>query len=198
MTEDMTKDSILVVDDKEVNRFMICEIFREEYNLMEASDGLEAIEIIKNNLDRIAIVLLDIIMPNLDGFGVLEYMKNNDLFEDIPVVMITSDASVQTENKLEQYGIAEMVRKPFIPAIIKRRVHNILCLYENKRKHDEVYREKIKLLENKIEENSKNYRLDIEESVYLVKVLYNNLKKQSVLDDELEEDIKEYLAKYSN
>ena len=86
------KDTILVVDDKEVNRFMICEIFRKDYKFLEAEDGIEAIELLKENTDSIAIVLLDIIMPKMDGFGVLDYMKNNNLLDDIPVVMITSDS----------------------------------------------------------------------------------------------------------
>ena len=196
MGSDMTKDIILVVDDKEVNRFMICEIFRDKYQLLEAADGLEAIERLKEYKDKIAIVLLDIIMPNMDGFGVLEYMKNNELFEEIPVVMITSDASVETEKKLEQYDVAEMVRKPFIPAIVSRRVNNIISLYNNKRKHDEILKLKIEELNIKLEENAKNSRLDIEESVYLVKTLYNVMKDNNVLTDELEEDIKDYLARY--
>ena len=124
------KDTILVVDDKEVNRFMICEMFRKDYKLLEAEDGIEAIELLKKYIDSIAIVLLDIIMPNMDGFGVLDYMKNNSLLDDIPVVMITSDSSVETEKKVEKYDVAEVVRKPFIPAIIDRRVNNILALFQ--------------------------------------------------------------------
>ena len=120
------KDTILVVDDKEVNRFMICEIFRKSYKFLEAEDGIEAIELLKNNIDSIAIVLLDIIMPNLDGFGVLDYMRNNGLLTDIPVVMITSDSSVETEKKLEEYDVAEVVRKPFIPAIIDTIIGTLL------------------------------------------------------------------------
>ena len=73
------KDTILVVDDKEVNRYMICEIFKKNYKFLEAEDGLEAVELLKSNSDSIAIVLLDIIMPNLDGFGVLDFMKNNKI-----------------------------------------------------------------------------------------------------------------------
>ncbi len=83
----MTKDIILVVDDKEVNRFMICEIFRDRFSLLEAEDGEEAVELLKKYKDKITIVLLDIIMPNLDGFGVLDYMKKHNLLEEIPVVM---------------------------------------------------------------------------------------------------------------
>lgn len=191
------KDTILVVDDKEVNRFMICEMFRKDYKLLEAEDGIEAIELLKKYIDSIAIVLLDIIMPNMDGFGVLDYMKNNSLLDDIPVVMITSDSSVETEKKVEKYDVAEVVRKPFIPAIIDRRVNNILALYESKRKSDEKNKILIEQLENRINYIEREHKLDIDESVYLVKTLYNKMKKNDVLDDEIEEDIQDYLAKYT-
>ena len=68
------KDTILVVDDKEVNRFMICEIFRKDYKLLEAEDGIEAIEMLKKNTDSIAIVLLDIIMPKYPSSSSRSYI----------------------------------------------------------------------------------------------------------------------------
>lgn len=190
------KDTILVVDDKEVNRYMICEIFKKNYKFLEAEDGLEAVELLKSNSDSIAIVLLDIIMPNLDGFGVLDFMKNNKNLDDIPVVMITSDSSIETEKKLEAYDVAEVVRKPFIPAIINRRVNNIIALYDSKRKSDEKKQKIIDELNLKICGIEERHKLDIDESIYLVKTLYSIMKKNNILDKELEEDIQEYLARY--
>lgn len=190
------KDTILVVDDKEVNRYMICEIFKKNYKFLEAEDGLEAVELLKTNSDSIAIVLLDIIMPNLDGFGVLDFMKNNKSLDDIPVVMITSDSSIETEKKLEAYDVAEVVRKPFIPAIINRRVNNIIALYDSKRKSDEKKQKIIDELNLKICGLEERHKLDIDESIYLVKTLYSIMKKNNILDKELEEDIQEYLARY--
>ena len=190
------KDTILVVDDKEVNRYMICEIFKKNYKFLEAEDGLEAVELLKTNSDSIAIVLLDIIMPNLDGFGVLDFMKNNKNLDDIPVVMITSDSSIETEKKLEAYDVAEVVRKPFIPAIINRRVNNIIALYDSKRKSDEKKQQIIDELNLKICGIEERHKLDIDESIYLVKTLYSIMKKNNILDKELEEDIQEYLARY--
>lgn len=190
------KDTILVVDDKEVNRYMICEIFKKNYKFLEAEDGLEAVELLKSNSDSIAIVLLDIIMPNLDGFGVLDFMKNNKNLDDIPVVMITSDSSIETEKKLEAYDVAEVVRKPFIPAIINRRVNNIIALYDSKRKSDEKKQKIIDELNLKICGLEERHKLDIDESIYLVKTLYSIMKKNNILDKELEEDIQEYLARY--
>ena len=179
------KDTILVVDDKEVNRYMICEIFKKNYKFLEAEDGLEAVELLKSNSDSIAIVLLDIIMPNLDGFGVLDFMKNNKNLDDIPVVMITSDSSIETEKKLEAYDVAEVVRKPFIPAIINRRVNNIIALYDSKRKSDEKKQQIIDELNLKICGIEERHKLDIDESIYLVKTLYSIMKKNNILDKEL-------------
>ena len=175
---------------------MICEIFKKNYKFLEAEDGLEAVELLKSNSDSIAIVLLDIIMPNLDGFGVLDFMKNNKSLDDIPVVMITSDSSIETEKKLEAYDVAEVVRKPFIPAIINRRVNNIIALYDSKRKSDEKKQQIIDELNLKICGIEEKHKLDIDESIYLVKTLYSIMKKNNILDKELEEDIQEYLARY--
>ena len=74
-------------------------------------------------------------MPKLDGFGVLEYMKEHELLDDIPVVIVTDDSSEETSVKAFEYNVADMVIKPFEPRIIKRRVENIIELYAYKEKY---------------------------------------------------------------
>lgn len=123
------KQKILVVDDKGMNRYMLGGIFRDHYDILEAAGGLEAIEILEEKKDELAVVLLDIIMPGVDGFGVLEHMRNNNMLDQIPVVIVTDDSSEATSVKAFEYGIADMVIKPFEPRIIKRRVQNIIELY---------------------------------------------------------------------
>lgn len=123
------KQKILVVDDKGMNRYMLGGIFRDHYDILEAAGGLEAIEILEEKKDELAVVLLDIIMPGVDGFGVLEHMRNNNMLNQIPVVIVTDDSSEATSVKAFEYGIADMVIKPFEPRIIKRRVQNIIELY---------------------------------------------------------------------
>ena len=123
---------ILVVDDKGMNRYMLGGIFRDHYEIVEAGGGLEAIELLEKEKDELAVVLLDIIMPGMDGFGVLEYMKEKDMLEQIPVVIVTDDSSKATSVKAFEYKVADMVIKPFEPRIIKRRVQNIIELYAYK------------------------------------------------------------------
>lgn len=120
---------ILVVDDKGMNRFMLGGMFRDNFEILEAANGLEAIEVLEKEQDELAVVLLDIIMPVMDGFGVLEHMKKNPKLKKIPVVIVTDDSSEATSVKTFEYNVADMVIKPFEPRIIRRRVQNIIELY---------------------------------------------------------------------
>lgn len=129
-----TKKKILVVDDKGINRYMLGGIFKDTYDIVEAGGGMEAIAIIEKEYQDLAVVLLDIIMPGIDGFGVLDYMKENNLLERVPVVIVTDDSSEETGVKAFEYKVADMVIKPFEPRIIKRRVENIIELYAYKEK----------------------------------------------------------------
>ena len=130
-----TKTKILIVDDKGINRYMMGEIFRDEYEIVEAAGGQEAIDLIALEHDELAIVLLDIVMPGIDGFGVLEDMKRKQLLDRLPVVIVTDDSSEATSVKAFEYKVADMVIKPFEPRIIKRRVENIIELYAYREKY---------------------------------------------------------------
>ena len=130
-----TKKKILVVDDKGMNRYMLGGIFRDNYEIIEAGGGMEAIAIIDKEYDELAVILLDIIMPGIDGFGVLEHMKEQDYLNRVPVVIVTDDSSQATAVKAFEYKVADMVIKPFEPRIIKRRVENIIELYAYKEKY---------------------------------------------------------------
>lgn len=127
----MDRQRILIVDDEEVNRAILGEMFREEYDICEATNGQEAISQIQANQD-IVLILLDIIMPVMDGFKVLDYMKEKDLLEKIPVVLITSESVGDSEGRAYTYGVADVMHKPFYPRIVKRRSKNIIELYQNK------------------------------------------------------------------
>ena len=83
----MNRQQILIVDDEEVNRVILGEIFRDDYDIIEAPNGQEAIERLKEN-DNIVLICLDVVMPVLDGFGVLEYMKENDLLNKLSLIHI--------------------------------------------------------------------------------------------------------------
>lgn len=125
------KRKILIVDDEEVNRVILDNLFQDEYVTIQASNGQEAIEQIKANKDLV-LVLLDIVMPQMDGFGVLEYMKSEDMIQHLPVILITSETVRNSEDRAYAYGIADVIHKPFYPDIVKRRANNIVELYQNK------------------------------------------------------------------
>ena len=128
----MNKQQILIVDDEEINRLILDGMFEDEdYVRIEASNGQEAIYQIENN-QNIVLILLDIIMPVLDGFSVLEYMKERDLIDEIPVILITSETIGDSEDRAYSYGVADVIHKPFYPYIVKKRCKNIIELYQNK------------------------------------------------------------------
>lgn len=128
MAEKFLKN-ILIVDDKSINRYMLAEIFRDEFNVIEATGGRMAIDLIEKQAEDIGIILLDIIMPDIDGFGVLDYLKEHDMLNKIPVVIVTDDSSEDTGNRAFEYDVVDMVIKPFQPRLIKKRVKNIIELY---------------------------------------------------------------------
>ena len=127
----MEKQRILIVDDEEVNRAILGVIFRSTYEIVEASNGQEAIEQIKQN-PNLALVCLDVVMPVLDGFGVLEYMKEQKMLETVPAILITGETVRDSEDRAYAYGIADVMHKPFYPDIVKRRASNIIELYQHK------------------------------------------------------------------
>lgn len=136
LTKVKTKNKILVVDDKGINRYMLGDIFREEYEIVEASGGQMAIDIMESDARNLAVVMLDIIMPVINGFGVLEYMKEKGLLERLPVVIVTDDDSEETSDKAFEYKVADLVVKPFEPKVIRRRVQNIIELYAYREKYE--------------------------------------------------------------
>lgn len=117
--------TILVVDDSSIIRTFIQRVFNDTYNVMIANDGREALEIVNSNQNIVA-MLLDLNMPNVNGFEVLEYFKTNGLFTKIPVSIITGDDSRETVTRAFTYPIADVLAKPFNERDVKRVVEKTL------------------------------------------------------------------------
>ena len=119
---DVPKDkTILVVDDSEVIKKFIQKLFDNKYEILEAGDGAEALSILGSEAaNKLAGVFLDLNMPNVNGFQVLDYFKNNDLFQKIPVSIITGVGSNELVARAYDYPIVEVLRKPFNENDIKR------------------------------------------------------------------------------
>lgn len=129
----MADRSIMLVDDNDINRGILAEIFKDKYNIIEASDGSEAVRLINQERSKLAAILLDVIMPGMDGYAVLEAMVNHDnLNERIPVLMITADTSTEAERTSYEKGAADVIHKPFDPVIVDRRVSKAIELYDHK------------------------------------------------------------------
>lgn len=121
----MLKSNILIVDDSEISREILSSMLEEEYNVYEAKDGLEAIKYLEENLVFYQLVLLDLNMPNLDGYGVLEIMKERGWLKELPVIIISAEASA-----VNKYGAVDFFTKPFDKEIIFSRIRNVLAIYE--------------------------------------------------------------------
>lgn len=134
------RDTILVVDDMEVNRAILCEIFNDDYRILEADNGRKALEIIEDEQDRLAIILLDIVMPEMDGFQVLENIYQT-VMQEVPVILITGDTTAIPEERGFDLGVADVVRKPFEAHIIRRRVTNVVHLWDHKNNLEELVKE---------------------------------------------------------
>ena len=123
------KKKILVADDSKIISNIVDRAFREEYDVLVAYNGREAIDIIKNNVDDSIIgLLLDLNMPELDGFAVLDYFKENNLFKRIPVCIITGDVQKERIDRAFKYDIIDVLAKPFTFDSVREEVEKIINL----------------------------------------------------------------------
>ena len=124
----LNEKTILVVDDSNVVRSFVSKIFNNEYEVVIANDGAEALNLIKGNIDKIECMLLDLNMPNVDGFQVLDYFKENNLFSKVPVAIITGEGSQDNVKRAYTYPIVDMLQKPFNEVNIKNIVDKLLMI----------------------------------------------------------------------
>lgn len=128
------KPRILIVDDSEFNRAILKEILEETYEIIEADGGKEALHKIDEYGMKISLVLLDIIMPEKDGFEVLKYMEEERLISDIPVIIISSEDSANYIRRAYEMGVSDYINRPFDANIVYQRVSNTVKLYAKQRR----------------------------------------------------------------
>lgn len=121
------KSTILIVDDSELNRTVLADILGDEYNFIEAENGARAIELLRTHTD-IDLILLDMVMPEMNGFDVLTAMNNNRQIEDIPVVMISAENGIEHVERAYDLGVTDHISRPFDCMVVRRRVVNALIL----------------------------------------------------------------------
>ena len=138
------KQKILIVDDSEMNRAILTGILDDGYDFLEAENGLQALDVLRAHRD-ISLVLLDIVMPELDGFGVLSVMGEQHWIDQTPVIMISAESDSMLVERAYQLGATDYISRPFDKSVVRRRVMNTLMLYD-KQKHlmrmitEQVYR----------------------------------------------------------
>ncbi|MCR4992130.1 MAG: response regulator [Lachnospiraceae bacterium] len=128
----MADKNILIVDDTEINRGVLSEIFTGEYGILEAENGRKALEIIAVKRDSIAAVLLDIVMPEMDGYRLLEELTKHKITNKIPILMITADGSADAERKCYEHGASDVIHKPFDRFIVSYKVKRAIELFESR------------------------------------------------------------------
>ena len=149
------KQRILVVDDSEMNREILCDMLKDDYEIIEATNGQECVSLIEQYGKEISLVLLDIVMPVMDGFEILMYMNRNHWIEDVPVIMISSEESENYIRKAFKFGVSDYISRPFDSKVVYQRVFNTIKLYAKQRRL-------ISMVSDQMHEKEKNNQMMVE------------------------------------
>ena len=132
--EEVPKQKVLIVDDAEMNRAILTEILGNEYEILEAENGRECMQLLQKYRTGISVILLDIVMPVMNGFAVLGEMARQGLIDDIPIIMISSADSDDVIRQAYELGVTDYISRPFDVKIVYRRVVNAIKLYAKQRR----------------------------------------------------------------
>lgn len=155
--EDLMEKTILIADDAEINRDMLKFIFEEKFGILEAGDGQETIDMIEEHKDHISLLFLDLLMPKKTGLEVMEWMTEKGYMDSIPVIMITGEATVESDVKAYEYGASDIIYKPFEPKVVMRRALNIMELHEQRHYIEQKLEERTRQLvesQKKLQQNN--------------------------------------------
>lgn len=154
MSEVITKQKILIADDSEMNRELLAAILEEEYDIIQANDGVQAVDCLQRHAEEISLLLLDIVMPHMDGFEVLSYMNKEQWIDSIPVVIISSENSPIYIKRGYDLGATDFIEKPFDANMVLRRSVNAILLGAKQRRMTSI-------VSNQIYEREKSSKLMI-------------------------------------
>ena len=124
------RDTILVADDSGISRFVLKEALCEKYNIIEASNAAEAMDVLKKNFSQISLVICDIYMPEMSGFDMLKQIKQISFLRKIPVVIVTAYGDFENEAQAIELGAIEVINKPFNTTLLKKRIDNIINIFD--------------------------------------------------------------------
>lgn len=147
-----TKQLIMIVDDSEINREILASILEEDYQIIEAENGEDCLRLLQKYGTEISLILLDIVMPGMNGFQVLHDMNKNHWIEDVPVIMISSEDSEKSIRRAYEMGVSDYISRPFDGKVVYQRVFNTIKLYAKQRRL-------ITLVTDQVYEKEKNNRI---------------------------------------
>lgn len=184
------KKKILIADDSEINRSILSDMLKDEFEIIEAEDGRQAVSALQKYGEEISIVLLDIVMPEMDGFEVLELMKIHRWIDNIPVIMITAENNPQFVEKAYDLGVTDFISRPFDCRIVHRRTVNTIMLYLKQKKlislvTDQMYEKEkqsnllIEILSNIVEFRNGESGLHVLRIHMLTDILLNRLQRKT-------------------
>lgn len=120
------KSTILLVDDEEMIKRRLRDVIADDYEVLDASNGQEALEILAANIDRVAVIVLDLIMPVMDGFQFMDEFRRHQEYDNIPVIVATSNEDWHSEKKCLEAGVWDFVMKPYNPVLLQFRIRNAI------------------------------------------------------------------------
>ena len=185
------EDTILIIDDDKLMRSMIKKVFKDDsYKLVELANGKEAIEYLSNNInkaitetsDNVLGIFLDLTMPVMDGFAVLEYLSKNNYLYRIPVIIISGDYEKETKTRVYNYGIADMLEKPFDFEVVKHRIGNFINLYKSSNSLTNLISDQSSELKELINPFVESYIYDYKDNINNINKLMKKLGKQLMED----------------
>lgn len=186
----MVDDVLLIVDDDILTRNMIKKVFDGEYKIVMATNGKEAIDYLEENQskgvsessDNVLGIFLDLTMPVMDGFGVLDYLSKNNYLYRIPVIIISGDYEKETKTRVYNYGVADMLEKPFDFEVVRHRISNFINLYKSSNSLNSIINDESRNLKELINPFVESYRYDYKENIKNVKNYIKILSKQVMND----------------
>jgi len=122
------KNKILIVEDSSINRSILKRILADEYDIIEASDGIEALDMIEKRYTEIAAVILDLLMPKMGGLELLKIISTKEKYNQMPVMIATGEHDDELESECLKSGAWDFITKPYNPIVLKSRLHNIIGL----------------------------------------------------------------------
>lgn len=189
-TNQGTEKTLVIVDDDPVTCKLLTKTFEDTYKILVASNGQEAIELLEKNnsvtstqeTNKIVGMFLDLNMPVVDGFGVLDYMSSKNLLSKMPVIIISGDYDQQTKDRAYLYRIADVLEKPFNVQVVKHRINTFVKLYKTNNSLNEVVLTQHQDIKNVVRTMVKSYLYDNSTDVKKVSTYVNILTKQLTID----------------